>query len=210
MSNICPLCEHYSTIFKEIENRIFHRCCHCFGVFLDKKSRLNIEEEKLRYQLHNNDVEDSRYQKFVEPITSRILRDFKPESIGLDFGAGTGPVISKVLQDQNFNIKSYDPFFHNYPELLEDKYDYIACCEVIEHFYHPKKEFGLLNKLVSPSGKLYCMTEMVNDQINFESWYYKNDPTHVFFYHKKSMEWIKKIVGFSQVSFHGRLTIFYN
>ena len=208
MTNICPLCEHPSSLFKKIESKIFYRCTNCFGIFLTPNLLPTFDEEKLRYELHNNDVNDGAYQNFVSPITSRVLQDFSQESSGLDFGAGTGPVISKVLEDKGFTIKLYDPFFHNYPELLENTYDYIACCEVIEHFHHPKKEFRLLQDLLSPKGKLYCMTEMFREQLIFENWYYKNDPTHVFFYSEKTMKWIKRAFNFSEVSFNDRLTIF--
>ncbi len=208
MQNICPLCENSSELFQKIESKKYYQCSHCFGIFLDANFLPSLEDEKIRYETHNNDVNDVRYQKFVSPITSRILQDFTKESSGLDFGAGTGPVISKVLEEKGFLIKSYDPIFHNFLELLEKTYDYIACCEVIEHFHHPKKEFQLLSNLLFPKGKLYCMTEMVTENIIFENWYYKNDPTHVFFYQEKTMEWIKNTYHFSEVSFHGRLTIF--
>ena len=208
MTNICPLCEHSSSLFKKIESKIFYRCITCFGIFLKPNLLPTLDEEKSRYVLHNNDVNDVAYQKFVSPITVRILHEFSQKSEGLDFGAGTGPVISKVLEEKGFSIKSYDPFFHNFPELLKKSYDYIACCEVIEHFHNPKKEFRLLHELLFPKGKLYCMTEMFTEQLVFEKWYYKNDPTHVFFYSEKTMEWIKNAFNFSEVSFHGRQTIF--
>ena len=136
------------------------------------------------------------------------MRDFEPIHKGLDFGAGTGPVISKILQDNNFEIAQYDPFFHNHPELLKKRYDYIACCEVIEHFYNPRKEFQLLRNLLQPNGKLYCMTDIYDQTIDFEKWYYKNDPTHVFIYHKKTVEWIKDKFGFSDVTINDRLITF--
>lgn len=44
----------------------------------------------LRYQKHNNDIEDDGYQKFVAPITTAIMKDFTQNHKGLDFGAGTG------------------------------------------------------------------------------------------------------------------------
>lgn len=175
---------------------------------MDKKLRPDSELEKLRYQEHINDVENEGYQNFVSPITSAILKDFLPINKGLDFGAGTGPVISKVLRDNNFSIVQYDPFFHNYPILLNDKYDYIACCEVMEHFYHPKKEFELLRHLLQPNGKLYCMTDLYDESIDFSKWYYKNDQTHVFIYHKKSIDWIQKNIEFSDVTVDGRLITF--
>ena len=210
MTNCCPLCNSISTIFYQSSNRLYYQCSNCYGIFVDKKLRLNKEAEMLRYKEHNNDVEDKKYQKFVSPITSAVIRDFTQSDKGLDFGAGTGPVISKVLKDCNFDIVQYDPFFHNYPDLLEEKYNYIACCEVIEHFHNPKKEFILLKKLLLQNGKLYCMTDVYNEDINFHNWYYKNDPTHIFIYHKKTIHWIKEEIGFLNVRIEGRLITYSN
>ena len=207
---MCPLCSSSSQIFYKNEHQLFHECNNCKGIFLEESLRLKTEDEKLRYETHNNDVFDIRYQNFVSPITKEILENFSEEHSGLDFGAGTGPVISKVLKDNNFRIKIYDPFFHKNPKLLEEKYDYIACCEVMEHFYSPNKEFELLKKILRKGGRLYCMTEIYNGSIDFSSWYYKNDPTHVFIYQKKTIEWIKNEFGFCDVSIKGRLVTFFN
>ena len=80
--------------------------------------------------------------------------------------------------------------------------------EVIEHFHHPKKEFELLFNLLKPGGKLYCKTDLFSESKNFDSWGYKNDPTHVFFYHQKSILWIQKNIGFTSVKIDGRLIVF--
>ena len=138
------------------------------------------------------------------------MRDFTKDHKGLDFGAGTGPVISKILKDNSFNIKLYDPFFHNYPNLLEKQYDYIAACEVIEHFHNPKKEFSLLRNLLGQDGKLYCMTNVYNENIDFNTWDYKNDFTHVFIYHKNTILYINEEFGFSGITIDDRLITYSN
>jgi hypothetical protein len=209
MRQNCPLCNTLSETFYKNEDA-YYKCHNCYAVFVDKYNRVDKVLEQKRYELHQNSVEDKDYQKFVSPITSAILRDFKIGDKGLDFGAGTAPVLSKVLQDNNYSIKPYDPYFHNYPELLEQKYDYIGSCEVIEHFYNPYKEFKLLKKLLNPHAKLYCMTEIYSEKIDFASWYYKNDPTHVFFYHSKTFEWIKEKFYFSKIKIENRLITFTN
>jgi SAM-dependent methyltransferase len=158
-----------------------------------------------RYSTHNNDVNDPRYRQFVSPITNGILKDFNQNHIGLDFGSGTGPVITVVLKEQGYSIVTYDPFFDNRPEVLTKNYDYIACCEVVEHFHHPYLEFAKLKTLLKPNGKLYIMTELYREEIDFQDWYYKNDPTHVFFYQKPTLEWIKYTFNFSSVQINGRL-----
>lgn len=207
--NNCPLCANPGIVFYEFKKQLHFQCPNCSGIFVKKSLRLDIDEEKLRYEKHNNDVTDKNYQKFVSPIISVLLKDFSPTDKGLDFGAGTGPVISKILTDNNFSVVQYDPFFHNFPNLLNAKYNYIACCEVMEHFYDPKKEFMLLQSLLQPNGKLYCMTSLWDESIDFHKWYYKNDPTHVFIYHTNTIRWIQKEMGFSKVIIKDKLVTFF-
>ena len=82
---------------------------------------------------------------------------------------------------------------------MEQKYDYIACCEVIEHFYNPKKEFELLKKLLKEDGILYLMTGIYNSTIDFSKWWYKNDSTHVFIFQEKTFEYIKNKFDFKDL-----------
>ena len=81
---------------------------------------------------------------------------------------------------------------------------------MIEHFYTPIKEFALLKNLLLKGGILYCMTDIYNQDIDFSSWYYKNDPTHVFIYQKNTINWIKNEFDFCDVKIIGRLITFFN
>lgn len=207
-NNLCPLCKNTSKIFYHFKNRLYHQCDNCLGIFVDQSLILYGKNEKARYNEHNNDVDDKRFQKFVSPITSIVRRDFTKEDKGLDFGAGNAPVITKVLTDNNYDIKPYDPFFHNNVDLLKKTYNYITSCEVVEHFHNPLKEFKLLKSLLNPNGKLYIMTWLYSEGINFHNWNYKDDHTHIFIYHKNSFEWIKENVGYKDVQFHERLIVF--
>ena len=209
MTENCPLCNSKSEVFYNAPKQLFFCCNTCSGIFLSRNLLPTDKEEIERYQYHNNDVNDLGYQKFVSPIVDKVKANFNNTHKGLDFGAGTGPVLSKMLQETGYQIKQYDPFFHNYPELLNEKYNYIASCEVIEHFHHPYKEFELLKKLLLPNGKLFCMTDIYNPSIDFASWYYKNDPTHVFIYQKETFEWIKTTFNFSEILIEKRLISLY-
>lgn len=204
----CPLCQSTSALYHEIQSRFYFLCPNCKGVFLHPEQYMDFEKEEKHYRFHNNDAEDAGYQKFVSPITNAIQKDFAISHHGLDFGAGTGSPITKVLRDNHYTIAEYDPYFHNFPDLLRTQYDFIACCEVVEHFHHPAKEFQLLHQLLLPNGKLYIMTHLYEETIDFTKWYYKNDHTHVFMYQKETMEWIAKTHGFSEVQMENRLIIF--
>jgi hypothetical protein len=204
----CILCAGSTKEFWKSKNREFVECTNCGGIQLLPEFYVSENIEKKRYLSHNNDVEDPRYQNFVSPITSRIIKDFSPAEKGLDYGCGTGPVATTELQKEGYTIALYDPYFHPNTEVLNAKYDFIICCEVMEHFYEPKREFSELAVRLHPGGKLYCKTSLYSEEIDFDKWYYKNDPTHVFFYTEKSLEWIKDNLGFSALEIYPKVIVF--
>ena len=204
----CSLCNSKTSSFFKTITKEYFKCNNCDAICMNPLNYFTEIQEIKRYTEHNNDINDIRYQNFVNPIVKSVLADFDTTNNGLDFGCGTGPVITKLLRDKNYTITTYDPFFENNLESLKTTYNFIVCCEVIEHFHQPLKEFKLLKSLLKPSGKLYCMTDVFNQSINFENWYYKNDETHVIFYTKNTFDWIKNELGFSKVSVLNRLIIF--
>ncbi len=193
---VCPLCENSSKLYYKEE---FYHCSCCDGIFKSREYLLNSIEEKKRYDYHVNDSNDLRYQKFVSPITNSVMEDRKKSDIGLDFGCGRDSPIVKVLNENSYEILKYDPYFFDDKSVLEHKYDFITCCEVIEHLYNPKKEFELFKKLLKEDGALYLMTGIFNSSMNFEKWGYKSDPTHVFIFQEKTFEWIKEEFGFKDL-----------
>lgn len=195
----CILCRNKTELFFQIKDRSYFQCSHCHSVMLNTDDYISAEKEKLRYESHNNDVMDERYQKYASPIVKAVMNDYKRSNLGLDFGSGTGPVITKLLRDQGYTINIYDPFFADDKEQLKLKYDYIVCCEVMEHFHNPYLEFIKLHSLLNPLGTLYLKTSLYDDSIDFNAWYYKNDLTHVFFYHVKALEYIKNQCGFKDL-----------
>lgn len=204
----CILCSGKTKKIYTEQHGNYYQCGNCRSVILDPDDYISPDEEKQRYLEHNNDVNDPGYQNFVSPVVESVLKNQNPEDTGLDYGAGTGPVISKLLQDKGYTIIPYDPLFIK-NDVLNTKYDYIVCCEVIEHFHNPSQEFRLLKELLQNKGVLYCMTYLYDENIDFKSWKYKDDQTHVIFYHKKAVQWIQKTLGFSKVEINGRLISFY-
>ncbi len=202
----CPLCSNKGLLLYHDGKHTFYQCSVCKGIYRDSHELLNKDEEIKRYYLHQNHINDLGYINFADPILSEVKKHYNATHQGLDFGAGHTPVISEILKRDNFNIEIYDPLFFNNKTVLNKKYDFITSCEVIEHFYNPKKEFELLYKILKPNGKLICMTDIFNGS-NFDSWYYKTDPTHVFLYQKETFQWIKDHLGFSGIIIEGRLIV---
>ena len=206
--NSCPLCGSQGKPFFSDKRHRFCSCDSCRGIYRDREQVLNPEEEKNRYLLHQNHLGDTGYLNFVSPILETIRSEYATDASGLDFGCGHTPVISEVLKSENYMVDHYDPVF--YPqEVFEGRsYNFIICCEVMEHFQDPKKEFDLLANLLKPNGKLICMTSLFSDDIDFSSWYYKNDPTHVFLYRKETLDHVVRFCGFGHVKVNKSLIVF--
>ena len=169
----CPLCHSNSEPYCTHNNREFLHCLNCSSVFLHPEYYLTPAQEEAHYKKHNNNPLDVGYQKFVSPVVKTILNHFTKNDNGLDFGSGTGSAVVKMLQDKEYNISQYDLFFHPDKTVLQQQYNYISCTEVAEHFKNPHGEFKQLRDLLLPNGKLILMTELLDDNQDFENWYYK-------------------------------------
>lgn len=191
----CVLCGSKS-IRSQLECSDYFACDHCDLIFLNPALRLSPEDEKKHYDNHNNDIHDPRYKKFVDPLFREIIQRSEPFDVGLDYGAGPGPVIAYLLENHKIKVDLYDPYFNSTVSKLERKYNFIYASESVEHFYDPQKEFLNIKNHLTENGFLAVMTHMHTPQIDFKNWYYRKDPTHVCFYSTKTMLWIKEEFGF--------------
>lgn len=203
----CILCGNEAQPFGVVRERDFYECGTCLAVIMDPDCYVDRQDEVYRYETHDNDVDDPRYQNFVSPLVEAVQEDYSPGQTGLDYGSGTGPVAAMLLRDAGYEITTYDPFFERKPAAFLRNYDFILSSEVVEHFHHPAKEFRLLREMLKPGGHLYCMTLRYSEEIDFESWHYAQDETHVIFYREKTAEWIQSAFNFSELKLKERLII---
>ncbi|MAW95097.1 MULTISPECIES: class I SAM-dependent methyltransferase [unclassified Leeuwenhoekiella] len=199
---VCTLCKHPAYFFGNFQNRNYNRCTHCASVFLDAENLPSTSAEQKRYEHHRNSETDSGYLQFLKPLIDAVSTNQIQQEKGLDYGSGPNPVLTKMLQNQGYDVKPYDLFFSQNLEALKQNYDYIVCCEVIEHFHNPREEFDRLRKLLVPGGNLYCKTNLLTSEIDFKNWWYKNDLTHTFFYTKASLEFIKTHFKFKELKIY--------
>lgn len=196
----CPLCSGHelSPIGFSDGTENYFKCETCSLRFLKEELRLDPDEEKARYMQHQNDINDPRYKDFVMPLVSQLKKHIKKGDVGLDFGAGRGPIIAHLLGLDGYKVNLYDPYFWPDSSVLDQTYDFIFACEVIEHVYAPEKELKSLLKLLHSGGVLALMTSLVTTEIDFENWYYRRDPTHVCFYSEETIKWMTHHFGFSR------------
>lgn len=187
----CPLCLRRSLIdFHRDRKRDYLRCTECQLVFVPSAHHLPLSEEKAIYDLHENQPDDPGYRRFLSRLALPLSDRLAPNSTGLDFGCGPGPLLASMLREQGHRIAIYDPFYADHPQLLRETYDFITCTEVVEHFRHPHQEFRRLFKMLNPNGLLGIMTKLVIDKDAFSRWHYKNDPTHISFFSHTTLQWL--------------------
>ncbi len=196
MAEPCRLCFSESTaVFANANKRDYLRCGNCQLVFVDQSQLPDFTTERDEYRLHNNNCDDPGYRAHLAKLTRPLVKDLPKTARGMDFGCGPGPTISVMLGEQGYDVANYDPAFFADEALLQKQYDFIACTEVVEHFHNPAKDFALLANLLKPGGRLGIMTQMLSDEIDFESWYYPREISHVAFYSAETMAWIGEWFG---------------
>lgn len=187
----CPLCRATDVqSFAELSQGSYAQCGVCRLVFLHPAQRPSAAAERAHYGTHENDPDDPGYRAFLARLADPLAARLPVGATGLDYGAGPGPALPRMLQARGFPMRVYDPFFARDADALRGTYDFVACSETAEHFHHPAEEFARLDGLLRPGGWLGVMTELLDDGRDFATWRYARDPTHVCFYHADTMAWI--------------------
>jgi len=176
------------------DGRPFRWCPTCWLVYYTGASYPNREEERLRYETHNNESDDPGYQSFLRRAIDPIGDFLHPGMRALDYGSGPGPAMPVVLGDLGISCTLYDPIYA--PEKPEGLFDLITCTETFEHFHRPAESLRHINGLLAAGGLLAVMTEQWTDLSRFGRWYYTRDETHVCFYHHETFNWIADEFGF--------------
>ena len=192
----CPLCAHPSADYYSDRNRDYLRCPHCDLIFVPKKDLLEPAEEKARYDLHQNDPNDSGYRNFLSRLFQPLEKKLLPGASGLDFGSGPGPTLSLMFEEAGYDCAIYDLYYANDSSVFNKQYDFLTCSETMEHMFRPGEEFKRFVQLVKPGGWIGIMTQLHDEApVPFERWHYKDDETHVCFFSRKSFQTLEKMHG---------------
>ena len=209
-AHCCPLClARDSMFFYKDRLRDYHRCLNCYLVYVPSQFHLNSIDEKKRYDLHQNHPDDIRYRQFLNKLLSAMLPFLSKGSKGLDFGSGPGPTLPLMFAELGFSMEIFDPFYANNKEILDNVYDFVSSSETVEHFRKPKQEWELLFSLVKNNGLIGIMTQLLLNDCEFSSWYYKNDDTHICFYSKETCSWLAQRYASSVRFFKNSVVLFW-
>ncbi len=186
----CIICgKETSELLDKQFNQVYRECPNCKVVFTNPSDYLESELELDQYSRHNNSIESPGYVEMFERFLDfTVPEDF--EGKFLDFGSGPEPVLQTVLNRKGFSCDIYDPYYADHTP--QRKYDFITSTEVFEHFYDPNKEMEMITRLLNPGGYLAIMTLFINEEIDFQNWWYRRDPTHVTFYHLETFNYLAK------------------
>jgi SAM-dependent methyltransferase len=186
----CPLCGG-SAISPYCSDRLrsYLQCAVCKLVFVPPECYLTRQAERAEYDLHENDINDPGYRRFLSRLMLPLVARLTPGARGLDFGCGPEPALAHMLRESGFEVALYDSFFVPDEAVLGASYHFICATEVVEHLHHPERELQRLWSLLQPGGWLGIMTKLLRDPEAFANWHYKNDPTHVCFYSEDTWHW---------------------
>jgi hypothetical protein len=201
----CSLCGASLPVGPEetVQGRDYHLCAVCDLMQMAGKDRLSTADEKKRYLQHNNSIRTQGYISFLERLMLPVIAELESqgreaEAIkGLDFGSGPYPMLAELMAERGFLLDLYDPIFapRDKDKLLASAFDYIVCCETIEHFYHPHDEFDFMTKLLAPGGFIAIMTSLRRPDTGMAHWHYAQDETHVALYSEKTIHWLARHFG---------------
>lgn len=188
----CPLCEAPRPRFRHQDrSRCYIECTQCGLIYVPRSAHLSRTLELERYRLHENDVDDAGYRRYLAPLAEAILGSTGPGARGLDFGCGPGPALARMLEAAGRQMTLYDPFFSPDEGAWSAEYDFIVASEVFEHLHHPRAELDRLFGVLRGGGVLGVMTCFVPQfEADFAKWHYLNDLTHVCFYGRAVFEHI--------------------
>lgn len=203
----CPLCGAASGAPWREATGIYLHCSQCDLLSRDRSTWLDAEAELAYYGTHDNRIDDPGYRRFLAQLAEPLMTRLSPGARGLDYGCGDAPALAAMLTEAGFPTVGYDPFFAPDESLLDARYDFVCCTEVLEHMHDPLRDLARIDALLKPGGWLGLMTEMRPPLADFSRWHYHRDPTHVGFHSQASLRWIAARFGWWVESVGRRVTL---
>lgn len=213
-ASICPLCHSANTSLLDtmqrgpLAGREYWHCPNCQLIHVPQRFLLNTTAEKAIYDLHENNPDDPGYKTFLSRLFTPLTAQLPAASQGLDFGCGPSPVLAEMFREAGFDCVTFDIYYDNQPARLQQQYDFIASTEVVEHLAAPAKVFQQLLACLKPNALLGIMTQRWDSIERFKQWTYRNDPTHICFFHEQTFQWLAQKFGLQLTIYPRDVVIF--
>jgi SAM-dependent methyltransferase len=202
----CLICQQEVALFNNLKNTITFGYCHaCTFIFKPPQTHQAFQEQKKRYDLHQNDPTDEGYKAYFQRFLDFTLPHLHSIENALDFGCGKSTLLATMLEKRHISCDVYDPIYHPNETYKTKTYDLIVSTEVFEHLHHPKEVFKALIIRLKKGGFLALQTEFHPNTIEaFQKWYYHLDPTHVVFFTPYTFEVLAQRYGCKVVATDGK------
>jgi SAM-dependent methyltransferase len=202
----CHICDKPTDLFIHEKTDItYYHCKACEYIFKSPTCYQAIEEQKVRYDLHENNEADEGYRAYFQRFLDFVLPFVGKPETALDFGCGRSRLLAKLLREKGIECDAYDPLYH--PTIAYDskKYELIVSTEVFEHLHQPKEVFEKLLNRLEEGGYMALQTQFhPNDTEAFKKWYYHQDPTHIVFFTAHTFKVLCKIFGCRFIGDNGK------
>jgi len=202
----CHICSNPTVAFThEKTNITYYHCKGCEYIFKSPENYQDLEMQKERYNLHENNAEDAGYVAYFQRFLDFTLPLVEKSKNALDFGCGRTSLLASLLEKEGISCDYYDPIYH--PDTLKDnkKYDLIVSTEVFEHLHQPREVFADLLERLHNGGYLAIQTEFhANTEEAFKMWWYPQDPTHIVFFRVKTFKVLSDTYGCNVVKDNGK------
>lgn len=195
-SDKCRLCgfSGFTLVCKD-KRRAFYICGNCELISVPKRYWLSVDDERKRYDLHDNSISNAGYVKFLSQMAGEVQKFSGNKTKVFDFGSGREAALCRLLSKKNINCCAYDPLFDR--PLLDSAscFDIIVLCEVIEHLRDIKGELEFIDKHLVNGGKVILRTQIYGELSKFGGWWYGQDVTHINFFNEKSLRTVAGLLN---------------
>lgn len=203
---ICHICTKSCESFVHKKTKLtYYHCNSCEYIFKSPEYYQDLELQKERYNLHENNEEDEGYRAYFQRFLNFVFSHVDEPKRALDFGCGRTALLATLLEEHGVRCDYYDPIY--YPQNLKDtkKFDLIVSTEVFEHLHQPKEVLADLIMRLNKDGYLAIQTEFhTNDRIDFQNWWYPQDCTHIVFFRAKTFLQLSTIFGLKYIADNGK------
>lgn len=202
----CHICNKDTVSFKHTKTGMtYYHCKECEYIFKSSECYQDLETQKERYNLHENNEDDKGYRAYFKRFLDFVLPQLDKPKNGLDFGCGRTSLLAKLFKDEGIHCDYYDPIYHSDTLVEDKKYDLIVSTEVFEHLHQPREVFESLLVRLKEGGYFAIQTEFhSNEQTHFEKWWYSQDPTHIVFFRAQTFKVLCELYGCTFLNDNGK------
>jgi len=194
---VCRLCSSRGVRLLRAGGLEYAECLRCGYIGLGRRFFPDREAEEARYRLHHNDPAEPGYRAYLSSFIEEALAPrLEAGADILDFGSGPTPALSVLLDERGYRAVPVDPYFEPSASWRRREWKAIALHEVAEHLRFPARTLSALARRLAPGGVLAIRTRFAPENgREFESWWYRQDITHLGFFRPASFRLLAERLG---------------